>query len=117
MLAACTREPTAIILPPGTHYGYYVTVNGAPGGTGADSAPWDLATALAGADGVIAPGDTVWIRQGTYRGRFETALAGAANAPIIFRGYPGERATIDGSLDARGSYLTFWGIEIMQSNP
>ena len=116
-LAACTREPTAIILPPGTHYGYYVTVNGAPGGTGADSAPWDLVTALAGADGVIAPGDTVWIRQGTYRGRFETTLAGAANAPIIFRGYPGERATIDGSLNARGSYLTFWGIEIMQSNP
>jgi len=116
-LGACVREPTAIVLPPGTHYGYYVTVGGAPSGTGADSAPWDLVTALAGARGVIQPGDTVWIRQGTYRGLFETTLDGAVDARIIFRGYPGERVTIDGSLNARGTYLTFWGIEIMQSDP
>lgn len=116
-LAACAHDPTGVVLPPGTHTGYYVAATGTPGGTGADSAPWDLGTALAGARGRIQPGDTVWMRQGRYRGNFETALTGTAGNHIIFRGYPGERATIDGSLRADGAFLTFWGIEIMQSNP
>ena len=116
-LAACGHDPTAVVLPPGTRHGYYVRTTGSPSGTGADSAPWDLVTALAGAGGVIQPGDTVWIRHGVYRGSFETDLSGGASDPIIFRGYPGERATIDGTLRADGAFLTFWGFEIMQSHP
>jgi hypothetical protein len=114
-LVACAREPVAPVLPPPTREGHYVTVDGSPGGTGAGDSPWDLGTALAGAGGRIGPGDTVWIRQGVYRGAFGTDLAGIAGSPIIFRAYPGERATIDGALDADGAYLTFWGLEIRQS--
>lgn len=114
-LVACAREPTDPVLPPPTRTGFYVTANGSPDGTGAGDSPWDLATALAGSGGRIGPGDTVWIRQGVYRGAFGTDLVGAPDYPIIFRAYPGERATIDGSLDADGAYLTFWGFEIMQS--
>ncbi len=106
--------------PPGTHVGYYVypPPYGTSGGTGTTYDPWDLATALEGGNGnVIQPGDTVWIRGGTYPGSFRTALQGTAAAPILFRQYPGERATIDGSLRADGAFLTFWGFEIMQSHP
>jgi len=105
------------VLPPPTHAGYYVTTRGSPGASGAGDDPWDLGTALAGAGGRVAPGDTVWIRAGTYRGFFETDLDGTPTAPIIFRQYPGERARIDGGLRAEGSYLTFWGLEIFQSDP
>lgn len=106
--------------PAGTHVGYYVVFPpyGTSTGNGTNEAPWDLATALAGGNGNrLQPGDTVWIRGGTYTGSFQTNLNGAAGAPIVFRQYPGERATIDGSLAAGGSYLMFWGFEIMQSHP
>jgi hypothetical protein len=104
---------------PGTHAGYYVVPPpyGSSSGDGTNAAPWDLGTALAGGHGNrLQPGDTVWLRGGVYRGFFRTALNGTSAAPIVFRQYPGERATIDGTLAAGGSYLTFWGFEIRQSN-
>jgi hypothetical protein len=106
--------------PPGTHVGYYVVFPpyGTSAGTGTTDDPWDLATALAGGHvNQIQPGDTVWIRGGTYVGSFRTSLTGAPGVPIFFRQYPGEGATIDGSLAAEGSDLVFWGFEIMQSHP
>src|SRR5574342_29376 len=115
-----TAPPPPPPPPHGTHIGWYVVFPpyGTSGGTGTTDSPWDLATALAGGHGNrIQPGDTVWIRGGTYVGSFETSLNGTAAAPIYFRQYPGERATIDGSLAAGGSWLVFWGLEIMQSHP
>lgn len=106
--------------PPGTRVGYYVEIPpyGTSAGNGTDSAPWDLATALAGGHtNTIHPGDTVWIRVGTYTGSFQSKVSGQPGTPIVFRGYPGERAIINGSLAAQGADLTFWGFEIMQSNP
>ncbi len=103
-----------VTAPAGAHH---VAPAGAATGDGTRERPWDLATALAGAGGRIAPGDTVWLGGGTYRGRFRTALAGAPGAPIVFRQRPGERATIDGTLRADGAHLVFWGFEITQSDP
>lgn len=91
----------------------YVRPDGSGIGPGTRDEPWNLTTALSCA----AEGDTVWLRGGTYRGSFATELRGTASAPIVFRQYPGERATIDGTLVADGAYLTFWGFEIMQSQP
>jgi hypothetical protein len=65
----------------------------------------------------VHAGDTVWLRGGTYRGAYRTSLDGAAGKWIVFRQLPGERATIDGTLRADGSYLAFWGFEITQSVP
>lgn len=121
---ACTVDRTAPVPPPppptpGTHLGYYVVQPpyGTSTGTGTTDSPWDLATALKGGHGnTLQPGDTVWIRGGRYVGDFVTTLVATPQAPIIFRQYPGERATIDGSLAAKGSNLWFWGFEIMQSN-
>src|SRR5437773_6446755 len=80
-------------LPPASHAGHYVTASGSAGGDGSSSRPWDLATALSQPAAVLA-GDTIWLRGGTYRGNFTSNLRGSANAPIILRQYPGERATI-----------------------
>jgi parallel beta-helix repeat protein len=97
--------------------GYYVSATAQPGGLGSMDQPWSLATALGGANGSLQPGDTVWLRGGTYQGAFRTALEGTPGQWIVFRQYPGERATIDGTLRAEGAYLAFWGFEIMQSTP
>jgi len=98
---------------PTPNIGVYVAPGGANSGSGTLAQPWDLTTALA----CSQPGDTAWLRGGVYRGSFRTALSGTASAPIVFRQYPGERATIDGTLRADGAYLTFWGFEIMQTAP
>jgi hypothetical protein len=104
-------------LTPAADGRHVVSPTGNAAGTGTDQHPWDLATALAGANGRIHPGDTVWLRGGTYRGTFRTALQGAPERWIVFRQMPGERATIDGTLRADGAYLAFWGFEVMQSTP
>ena len=123
-VAACKQDSTSPPPPPpptpGTHAGYYVVQApyGSSSGSGSTDNPWDLATALNGGHGnKIRPGDTVWLRGGTFPGSFQTTLDGTPLAPIQFRQYPGERATINGSLHAGGSNLEFWGFEIMQSNP
>jgi hypothetical protein len=122
LLAACNRVKE--ILPPGSHAGYYVTADGTPGGDGSDGDPWDLATALDGAGGAILPGDTVWVRGGTYNAPFTSNLTGTASASIIVRAYPGERAIIDGKdvpnngseiLTVDGAFTIFWGLEITNS--
>jgi len=96
---------------------YHAAPAGQPAAAGTAAEPWDLATALAGAGGRVQPGDTVWLGAGTYRGRFQTALRGEPDAPIVFRQAPGARATIDGTLRADGAHLVFWGFEITQSDP
>ncbi len=90
---------------------------GSSGGDGSFTQPWSLATALAGANGGVNPGDTVWVRGGTYRGEFISSLNGTAASLIVVRKYPGERATIDGNLAVLGSYVAVWGLEIMNSAP
>ncbi len=116
---ACQDRQTPTLPPPSPppHLVHYVAPGGTRAGDGTLARPWDLGTALAGAGGKVQPGDTVWLRGGTYRGSFRTALNANATDRIVFRQFSGERATLDGTLRAEGSYLTFWGFEIMQSNP
>ena len=100
--------------------GWFAAPTGTTGGDGSRS-PWDLQTALNGGHGSVRPGDTIWLRGGTYAGTFTSTLAGTAAAPIVVRQYPGERATIDGGASSvetfsiDGQWATFWGFEIMQS--
>ncbi len=102
---------------------FFVAPNGGPSGNGTVSSPWDLATALA-QPGAVKPGDTIWLRGGTYPGTFTSNLTGTAVAPIKVRQYPGERATIDGGnsngvtiLEVYGGYTQYMGFEIMSSDP
>ena len=106
---------------------WFVSPTGSAMGQGTQSSPWDLVTALAHGPGQtkIRPGDTVWLRAGRYTGTYVSTLTGTKNEPIIVRALPGERVTIDKAtvnsekqpaLKVRGSWVWFWGIEIMNSS-
>jgi len=111
------------VTAPAVHAGYYAATNGSSSGDGSSGRPWNLATALSGGNGKVQPGDTVWLRGGTYAGQFRSTLTGTAAAPIVVRQYPGERAIIDGggstsdTFVADGSYSVFWGFEMTNSDP
>src|SRR5258708_30887132 len=94
--AGCEQAVAPRPLPPGTRMGYYVASNGTLSGDGTSAKPWDLQTALSGGKGRVQPGDTIWLRDGTYRGAFHTELTGPAAASILVRQYPGGRAVLDG---------------------
>ncbi|HZI21321.1 MAG TPA: hypothetical protein VFD76_02355 [Gemmatimonadales bacterium] len=109
---------------------YYVSPSGSGAGDGSQGHPWDLATALAGARSRVAPGDTIWLRGGTYRSAspYQSTLRGAPGAPVVVRQYRGERATIDAAgatsrtvrgdlFVVSGDYTVFWGFELMDSDP
>lgn len=98
-------------------------VNGSPSGNGSVTSPWDLQTAL-NQPAALTAGKKVGMRGGTYIGRFLSNVNGTASNPIVFRQYPGERATVDGDdgtsstveiFQMSGSYTWFWGFEIFCS--
>jgi hypothetical protein len=103
---------------------YYVAPNGKRDAAGTKDAPWDIESALAGKQ-ATKPGDTIWIRGGTYKHPTRTPgtkgytvqLKGEKEKPIHVRGYTGERATIDGGLTvvAGTAYLWMWDLEILVS--
>lgn len=124
MSGSAADTSTVTVTPAAAHSGHHVAVNGAATNDGSYNAPWTLATALSGAGGRVRPGDTVWVRGGTYRGTFTSTVAGQAGAPVVIRAYPGERAIIDGNTSTtsstfvvRGGYVVVWDLEIMNSNP
>jgi PKD repeat protein len=103
------------------------TTSTAPG-TGTVTNPWALQTALA-QPAAVHPGDTIWLRGGTYTGLFTSYLTGTSSLPIVVRQYSGERARLDGNvnplvlgtdgwiLKVNGAYTWYWGFEVMDSNP
>jgi hypothetical protein len=80
---------------------FFVAPEGLSSNDGSINRPLDLSRALS-SDSPAAPGDTIWVRGGTYRGLFRSYLTGTAAAPIIVRNYKGERVIIDGSPEATG---------------
>lgn len=101
---------------------FYVAPNGTSGGTGSQASPWDLQTALS-QPAAVRPGDTIWLRGGTYNGTFTSTLNGTSSAPIVVRQYPSERATLNGSVSApsvliiNGTWTWYWGFEVTCSDP
>jgi S-layer homology domain len=103
---------------------FYVSPTAGAGGNGSLNNPWKLQTAL-DHPSVVQPGDTIWLRGGTYNSPpYTSTLVGTSAAPIIVRQYPGERAIIDGNYDGDlptltilGKYAWFWGFEIFNSDP
>ncbi len=104
--------------------GIFVAPDGRPGNRGSKRSPLDLASALAPRS-PVRPGDTIWLRGGVYRGAFESAINGAAGAPITVRAYPGERVTLDCAdraqalpmITINGSNTRFRDFEITCSDP
>lgn len=96
----------------------YVAPSGVAAADGSVAMPWDLQTALS-QPAAVKPGDTIWLRGGTYGSggstMFYSTLQGTAATPIIVRGYPNERATVNGGITSNGAYVWFWGFEITNS--
>lgn len=101
--------------PPHT---YYVAPNGNPNNSGNIDQPWDLTTALSKAS-LVKPGDTIYLRDGVYgsggKTTFASSLNGTKERPIIIRGFPKERATVDGHITVNGKHNWYWGFEITNS--
>ena len=102
---------------------FYVAPNASGSGNGSLANPWKLQTAL-NQPSAVQPGDTIWLRGGTYPGLYTSYLQGSPSNPIVVRQYPGERATIDGgssgqntaALAVTGHDTWFWGFEITSSD-
>src|SRR6266446_3137062 len=104
---------------------YYVAPSASALGNGSIVNPWPLQVALTNA--VITPGDTIWLRGGTYSPPYTNAasmrapqwsvnLAGATNNLITFRSYAGEWAKIDRQWRFGGStFLCFRDLEFYDS--
>ncbi len=106
---------------------FFVSAEALASGLGTYNSPWKLQTAL-NHPKTLQPGDTVWIRGGTYLNNFDSQTSfncntnGTATSPIIFRNYKQERVILDGentyTLYAainNCSYTWFWGLEITNS--
>jgi hypothetical protein len=73
----------------------YMSPNGSDSAAGSASAPWRT---LAGAVGKLKPGDTLYVRGGTYANQtLNWQVSGTASAPIWVKAYPGETPVFDGS--------------------
>lgn len=73
---------------------YYVATNGNNANAGTLTAPFGT---IQQAANVAMPGDTVYVRGGTYRETVRPATSGTAQKPIIFEPYPNEQVTISGA--------------------
>ncbi|MBI4729838.1 MAG: VCBS repeat-containing protein [Acidobacteria bacterium] len=91
---------------------YYVSPSGSDGDPGTAEAPWgSVGQSLRR----LSPGDTLWVRGGTYRERITTNgfRAGSPSAPVRVIAYPGERPLIKGVLWIRyADYWAFDGIDV-----
>lgn len=82
---------------------YFVAVSGDDAGSGSFSAPWQT---IQYAVEQLDPGDTLYIRGGTYHEVVRINAQGTQDAPITIRTYPGESVIIDGKFRLpEGDYL------------
>jgi hypothetical protein len=93
-----TPTPTPRSSPTPTGLAFYVSPNGSPSGNGSITKPWNLQTALNQRSSVV--GATIYLRGGTYTGKFSSNLRGLPTLPIVVQSYPGEWAKIDGYTTA-----------------
>src|SRR5205823_13977308 len=76
---------------------HYVSPSGSSAGDGTLARPWDLATAWGGgcAGGRIAPGYTIWLCGGTYRGVMMNSFIGPSLASVGVRHFRREWTALD----------------------
>jgi hypothetical protein len=74
---------------------YYVANAGADSNSGSLTQPWRT---IQKAANILAPGDTVLVRSGTYNERVTVNVSGSATGGLIsFQAYPGETPVVDGT--------------------
>jgi hypothetical protein len=98
---------------------YYLdAVNGLDTNPGTSEQPWKTISYALGKNSPVGPGDTVYLRGGTYREQVEIKKYGTSGNWITVKNYPGETPIIDGTDPVIGwtqaqsddSYLTVQGV-------
>jgi hypothetical protein len=91
---------------------WVVAVDGSDTGEGSVVDPWSIEVALINGgfpSRSVKPGDTIYLRGGTYGDGFETIfyieLIGEPGNLIVIRPYAGEHVIIDGGFWINGSYV------------
>ncbi len=112
LASAAAARDAELFAAPGADF--FAAPNGKPGGDGSRARPWDLATALA-QPARMRPGDTLFLLPGAYRGEFRAFLRGRPGSPIVVRGAPGARATVDGTLKISGHDAWYRDFEVTSS--
>jgi hypothetical protein len=102
--------------------GFWVAPNGSDTNAGTFRSPFRT---IQRAANVVAAGQNVWVRGGTYVEQIDISADGTAAAPIRFQSAPGERAIIDGEdtlasgfgvlLRLSGDYVQMRDLEVMRS--
>jgi len=94
---------------------------GLSSGNGSLKQPWDLQTALDQKEDVVNGGDTIWLHEGTYNGRFISKLKSTIREKqIIISAYKSDRVILNGNvpsdtssiLEIHGGQVTFKNLEI-----
>ena len=89
---------------------YYVSPNGSDSNSGSKSSPFKT---LYKVSQVVKPGDTVFLRGGEYKGKYQSYFGydrspfktdGKKGSPITIMSYPGERAIVNGRDRRYSSY-------------
>ena len=110
---------------PSTGKSFFVAADATSTGDGSNLKPWSMATALKH-PAAVKPGDTIWVKGGTYKGTFDSKLTGTSSLPIVLRAVPGQRVIIDlntGNLTnsraftINGAHTWYWGLEVLDSEP
>lgn len=108
-------NPDAVFLVPvatGTTAAWFASPTGSSANSGTQASPWDLTTALNGGSAAqVSPGDTIWLRAGTYGTGAETinaSVSGSGAAPVVVKPFPGEHVILDlAQLNITGSNVWY----------
>lgn len=104
---------------------WFVAANGNDNGDGSWNNPWTLAKGICQTEPcafAVQPGDTIWLKDGTYSGEFVCHLPGANGNPIYVRSWnsnPGAVTLTTPSSNSgkatwrfASSYVWLWGVEV-----
>ena len=72
---------------------YFVFTSGKDSNPGTKDLPFQT---LAKAVTVVGPGDTCWLREGTYREMLKPQRSGEEGKPVEFKAWPGEKVVLSG---------------------
>ena len=74
---------------------------GTSNGIGSMNKPWDLQTALSQSSNVVNSGDTIWLHEGIYNGRYLSTLESLeANKFITVSGFKNDKVVINGNVNS-----------------
>lgn len=96
ILLSCSKTDAIkeIKVPEKTNHVFYIATDGNDQATGSFEAPLRTVSAVMNK---LAPGDTVYLRGGTYHEQWHISMSGTKDHAITFKAYPGEVPLVDGS--------------------